>query len=121
MLMEWYEVKAAEQLETPGLLVYPERIEANIEAAIALAGGPERLQPHVKTHKLPQVVAMHRARGIDRFKCATIAEAEMLARAGAREILLAHQPVGPRIGRLRALARAFPHPQQFATLADDVE
>ena len=116
--MSWYHLQQPEAVETPALLVFPDRIAANIDAAIQLAGGPERLQPHIKTHKLPQVVQLHLARGITRFKCATIAEAELLAQAGAAEILLAHQPVGPRIDRLIALARAFPG-SQVATIVDD--
>lgn len=113
-----YPLAQPETLDTPALLVYPDLIAANIDAAVRLAGGADRLQPHVKTHKLPQVVALHLARGIRRFKCATIAEAEMLAKAGAAEVLLAHQPVGPRIGRLLALAAAFPA-TRFAPIIDD--
>ena len=40
---------------------------------------PKRLWPHVKTHKLPQLVRMQLSHGIRKYKCATIAEAEMLA------------------------------------------
>ncbi len=53
-----------------------------------------------KTHKLPQIVRMKLAKGITKFKVATIAEAEMVAAAGAADVLLAYQPVGPQIGRL---------------------
>jgi len=37
--------------------------------------------------------------GINKFKCATISETEMVAGCGAPDILLALQPVGPNIAR----------------------
>ena len=53
------------------------------------------LRPHVKTHKMPEIVRLQMKHGIGKFKCATIAEAEMTAECGAKDILLAYQPVGP--------------------------
>ena len=61
---------------------------------IDIAGGTARLWPHIKTHKMAEVVQMQIEAGIDRFKCATIAEAEMAAKAGAKTVGL-----GPRILR----------------------
>jgi D-serine deaminase-like pyridoxal phosphate-dependent protein len=75
---------------------------------IRIAGDGGRLRPHVKTHKTPEIVAMQLKHGIRRFKCSTIAEAEMTAAAGAPDVLLAMQPVGPAIPRFFALQRAFP-------------
>jgi D-serine deaminase-like pyridoxal phosphate-dependent protein len=46
--------------------------------------------------------------GINKFKCATISEAEIVARCGATDILLAMQPVGPNIERFFRLKQAFP-------------
>lgn len=37
--------------------------------------------------------------GITAFKGATIAEIELLASVGAKDVLLAYQPVGPKIDR----------------------
>ena len=62
---------------------------------IAIAGGTRRLRPHVKTHKMAEVVRLQMALGITKFKCATIAEAEMVADCGVLDVLLAYQPVGP--------------------------
>ena len=73
-----------------------------------VAGGVERLRPHVKTHKLPEVIRRQLVLGIRKFKCATIAEAEMLAECGCRDVLLAYQPVGPNIHRLWELAAPVP-------------
>ncbi len=116
---EWYAIANAAEVSSPAVLVYPDRIEQNIRRMIAIAGGPERLRPHVKTHKLAEVVQMHLAAGVSKFKCATIAEAEMTAQAGAADVLLAFQPVGPTADRLLALARKFPK-TRFGTICDDL-
>jgi D-serine deaminase-like pyridoxal phosphate-dependent protein len=85
---------------------------------IARVGSPARLRPHLKTHKLPQVIALQVSLGITKAKCATIAEAEMAARASATDILLAAQLVGPNVPRLLALQRTFPS-VAFSTICDD--
>jgi D-serine deaminase-like pyridoxal phosphate-dependent protein len=114
----WYEFVNVAEIDSPALLIYPERVEKNVRRMIAIAGGPERLCPHVKTHKLAELVQMQMAHGIMRFKCATIAEAEMVAQCGAEGVLLAHQPVGPKVHRLTQLIKSFPK-TSFATIADD--
>lgn len=103
---EWYRTISASDLPSPVVLVFRDRVNHNIEAAIEMAGGPDRLRPHVKTHKSAAVVALHRERGVTRFKCATTAEAEMLLAAGITDVLLAYQPVGPAVDLLCNLARA---------------
>src|SRR5262245_8191788 len=85
---------------------------------IEIAGGVERLRPHMKTNKLREVVRMHLDQGITRFKCATIAEAEMAAAAGAPDVLLAYQPVGPNVKRFAHLVETFSG-TQFAAVVDD--
>src|ERR1700761_3158251 len=116
--MEWYTINNIRQLDTPALVVYPDRVQENISRAIALAGDPGRLRPHVKTHKSPAVTRMMLDAGIRQFKCATIAEAEMLAVEGAPDVLLAYQPTGPKIDRLGAMIRKFPAPR-FSCLIDN--
>lgn len=78
-MQEWYEIDAIDQMDSPALVVYPKRILRNIEWAVQMAGGPDLLRPHVKTNKMAEVCRMMQDAGITRFKCATIAEAEMLA------------------------------------------
>ena len=114
----WYEISNADDIPSPALLFYTDRIEENISRMIRIAGGTERLRPHMKTHKSPDVVKLHVAQGITKFKCATIAEAEMVASCGAGEVLLAYQPVGPNAQRLCALIRKMPQ-TRFATVVDD--
>ena len=52
----WYLVKNSDEIITPGLLVYPDRIKQNIESMISLSGSPNRLIPHVKTYKMKEIV-----------------------------------------------------------------
>ena len=118
--MEWYELLNESQIDSPVLLVYPERIEKNIERMINIAGDPERLRPHVKTHKMAEIVKAQMHRGIRKFKCATIAEAEMLAQCDVPDVFLAYQPVGPKIQRLLTLIQTYPH-TQFSALVDNPE
>jgi D-threonine aldolase len=113
----WYEIENMDQLDTPALVVYPDRVRENIRLAIEMVGSPDRLRPHVKTHKSPAVTRLMLEAGIRRFKCATIAEAEMLALEGAGDVLLAYQPIGPKAARLATLIRKFPA-TSFACLID---
>ena len=85
---------------------------------LAIAGSPGRLRPHIKTHKLAPIVALQSAMGIAKCKCATLAEAEMAAGAGATDILLALQPVGPNQERLIGVVARFPK-VCFSTIVDD--
>jgi D-serine deaminase-like pyridoxal phosphate-dependent protein len=113
----WYRVNTRD-IPSPALLVYPSRIEENVRRMISIAGGPENLRPHVKTHKMSEVVSIMQKFGISKFKCATVAEAEMVARCGGKDILLAMQPVGPNIQRFFSLQQAFPE-SRFSVLVDD--
>jgi 3-hydroxy-D-aspartate aldolase len=114
----WWAIAEVGDIPSPSLVIYPDRAEENLRRMIAIAGDVERLRPHMKTHKLAPLIDAHVARGIRRFKCATIAEAEMVAGAGATDVLLAYQPVGPNVRRLVELARAFPA-VRFSAVVDD--
>ena len=111
----WYEIANIDQLDTPALVVYPDRIKENIRRAIGMTGDAARLRPHVKTHKSPAVTRLMLEAGIRTFKCATIAEAEMLAIEGAPDVLLAYQPIGPKVVRLAAPCRPFPATEHNST------
>jgi D-serine deaminase-like pyridoxal phosphate-dependent protein len=112
-----YRLPDADQLTTPSLVFYPELIRANIAAVIAAAGGPQRLRPHVKTHKTLEIVKLQLAAGVTKHKCATIAEAEMLAMAGTPDVLIAYPLVGPNPTRLAHLVQRFPG-TQFSSIVD---
>ena len=116
----WYEITNSEEVFSPGLVLYKDRIARNIEAMVRIAGDPERLVPHVKTHKMAEVIQMQLDAGINKFKCATIAEAELLADTGAKWILIAYQLVGPNAQRLLDLQEKYPE-VFFASLVDSLE
>ncbi|MDP6558036.1 MAG: D-TA family PLP-dependent enzyme [Pirellulaceae bacterium] len=103
-----YEINDASQILSPSLVVFLEILEANIDKMMAIAGSPERLRPHCKTHKMREVVRMQVARGVTRHKAATFAEAEMLASAGAKDVFLAYSLVGPNIGRAVRFRQQYP-------------
>ncbi len=115
----WYRIENIDEIDSPSLIIYPERVVANIRTAKRVIQDVTLLRPHVKTHKSPDAARLQISEGITKFKCATIAEAEMLALAGATDVLLAYQPVGPKIRRLRALTRRYPR-TTFACLVDDM-
>lgn len=115
---KWYAITNTGDIITPCLVVHPTRIEENIKTMIAMAGGTQYLRPHIKTHKMAEIIQLQRKYGIDKFKCATIAEAELLGGCGAKDILLAMQPVGANIERFFKLMAEYPG-STFSTLVDN--
>lgn len=109
LTLPWSALRNAEDIASPALLIDEARMDRNIASMLSIAGDPGRLRPHLKTHKLPEVVQRQVRAGISKAKVATIAEAEMAAVHGVRDILLALQPVGPAAHRLARLAAE--HPQ----------
>lgn len=116
----WYEVSNINEVPSPSILVYPDRIDFNLRMMIDQAGDVCKLRPHVKTHKLPEVVRMKLAHGITKFKTSTIAEAEMVASQGGPDVMLAYQPVGPNVPRLIKLIQTYPQ-TRFSALVDCVD
>ncbi len=114
----WHQVENLNEVSSPSLLVYPDRIESNIKKMIDIAGSVDKLRPHVKTHKMAEIVKLQMKYGIYKFKCATISETEMVARCGAADILLAIQPVGPNIGRFFKLKQEFKN-SKISCIADN--
>lgn len=117
-MSEWYSINTIDQLDSPALVVYPDRVKENIRILKQFVPDVNRLRPHVKTNKCAEVCKLMKDEGIYKFKCATIAEAEMLAMIGAPDVLLAYQPVGPRGVRLSQLIKKYPS-TQFACLIDN--
>src|SRR5437867_239507 len=115
--MEWYEIENIDTIDSPALVVYKERVQKNIELLKSLKD-VEHLRPHVKTNKIAEVNKMMLDEGITKFKCATIAEAEMLAMINAPDVLLAYQPVGPKVQRLLQLVKTYPS-THFSCLIDN--
>lgn len=114
-----YNLQEPESIISPQLIYYKDLLEENIKKIIDCAGDVNRLWPHVKSHKMIEMVKMQQSHGINRFKCATIAEAEMLGDAEAKDILLAYPVVGPNKQRFLALMKTFPK-SHFWAIGDDL-
>lgn len=114
----WYKVSNESEIASPALLIFTERVDANLQLMLKIAGSPARLRPHVKTHKLGQLVARQLALGITKFKTSTIAETEMCALENAPDVLLAFPPAGPNILRFCELVKRFPK-TRLSVIADN--
>lgn len=115
--MDWYHFSGAADVASPALILYRERIEENLRHMLAIACDPARLRPHVKTHKIAQLIERQVALGITKYKASTIAEVEMCAAAGAADVLLAYPTIGPNAVRICTLAQRFPA-VKFSALTD---
>jgi len=116
---EWYVIQDINKLDTPALVIYPERVKQNINVLKGMVDKPSRLRPHVKTYKNKEATKLMLEAGITKFKCATIAEAEMLAMCKAPDVLLAYQPVGPKLERFVKLIKSYPG-TKFSCLVDNI-
>lgn len=103
----WYVIDNIASLDTPSLAIYPEWVRYNLNVLIESIDDIKRLRPHIKTHKSAEVIRYALEAGIKKFKCSTIAEAEVLGIEGAPDVLLAYQPVGPKSVRLARLTEQF--------------
>lgn len=104
---------------SPGIILFPERVEHNIDWIIKRVGGkPERLRPHIKTHKTREANEMMLKKGIHKFKCATIAEAELLGLSEAPDVLIAYQLSLSNLNRFKSLVQKYPK-TCFSCLVDD--
>ena len=97
-------------IDTPALLVDLPAMERNLETMADFFKNTEaKLRPHVKLHKATPVLAhMQLAAGRTiGVTCAKLSEAEIMARSGIRDILIANQVVGER--KIRRLVNLLPY------------
>lgn len=94
-------------IDTPALLLDIRALKANIEfLANYFRARHCKLRPHFKSHKCTTIAKMQMTAGAVGITCAKLGEAEVLADAGIRNILIANQIIGPmKIQRLVELAR----------------
>ncbi len=111
-----YTIENAEELISPQLIYYKDLFEANLDQIIKMAGGTDRLWPHVKTHKSLDMTKLQVSKGIKRFKCAQLAEVEMVCMAGAESAVLAMAPTGKVPERMYAMQQAYPATQIFGII-----
>src|SRR5205809_6272506 len=88
-------------LDTPALWVDLDVMEANIGRIVAACRAHGvGWRPHSKAHKTPEIAHKQIAAGAIGITCAKLGEAEVMAAAGIRDILIANQIVGAvKIGR----------------------
>ena len=115
---EWYHIKKVEEIDSPAFVVYIDRVKENIHTIKSMIDDVTRLRPHIKTHKTKEVSGLLLEAGISKFKCATIAEAELLGLTAAPDVLLAYQPVGPKLERFINLIRVYSS-TNFSCLVDN--
>lgn len=96
-----------EHIDTPALVIDLDMMEGNIRRmADFFADKTADLRPHTKTHKTPILAHKQIEAGAQGVTCAKLGEAEVMAAAGIRDILVANQVVGRiKINRLVALSR----------------
>ncbi len=107
------------EIDSPALVIFKSQVEQNIAYAVQMVGDVNRLRPHIKTHKSADVTKLMLEAGITKFKCATISEAEMLGECDAPDVLLAYQPVGPKVSRFVSVIKDYPN-TRYSCLTDDI-
>ncbi len=112
-----YVIRDTSAIFTPALLFYKDLIRQNIARAVEIAGAARsaaaarqdaqdaRNRPHGTRRRHPQAQVRHPRRGRD------------AGQAGAPDVLLAYNLVGPNCGRLARLIRTYPD-CRFSVLAD---
>jgi len=93
------------EVNTPALLLDIEAAERNVKKMAEFFEDKQcNLRPHCKTHKLPLIAQKQIEAGAIGITCATIKEAELMTKAGIKNILIANQIIGKtKIERLVSL------------------
>ena len=115
-------VKKIPDLSTPCLLLDLDRFESNLDKMSRFAKDHGvSLRPHAKTHKCVNIAWRQIEKGAIGISVATIAEAEVMARAGIHGLLLTAEMVGePKISRLIQLVAKTPDTMVVVDHADNV-
>ncbi len=98
-----------EHVATPCFVILEDGIKHNLKKTAEACGGIARLMPHVKTHRAPWIVKLSLDGGVTAFKCATVAEVEMVLDAGGKSVTWAYPTVNPaNVRRFVETARRHP-------------
>jgi D-serine deaminase-like pyridoxal phosphate-dependent protein len=115
-----------DEIPTPALLLDLDRFERNLaRMARHVKTTGKALRPHAKTHRCPEIARLQVAAGALGVACAKLGEAEVMARAGVRGLLITTEVVPPAsIRRLTRLVGEAPdtmvvvdHPDNVRALA----
>lgn len=116
--LDWYTIENCSTVDSPALLVYVDRVKTNIDMLKCNINDVSRLRPHVKTHKTMEVTRLMMDAGIHKFKCATLAEAEMLGSCQAPDVLLAYPLTDSRLRKYINIIKRFPK-TSFSGIVDN--
>jgi D-serine deaminase-like pyridoxal phosphate-dependent protein len=99
-----------DEIPTPALLLDLDRFERNLQKMAAhMKAAGKKLRPHAKTHKCPEIARRQIAAGAVGVCVAKVGEAEVMAAAGIRNLLITTEVVGrEKIGRLLGVLRRAP-------------
>jgi D-serine deaminase-like pyridoxal phosphate-dependent protein len=98
-----------DEIPTPALLLDLDRFERNLaRMAEHVRRAGKQIRPHAKTHRCPDIARRQIAAGALGVACAKLGEAEVMAKAGVRGLLITTEVVAPQaVARLvRLLADA---------------
>ncbi|WP_126425772.1 D-TA family PLP-dependent enzyme [Brevibacillus marinus] len=103
--METSDQTTVEQLDTPSLLLDLDVMEQNLKEIAQFAKQQGiRWRPHIKTHKCVEIARKQLAYGACGITVAKVSEAEVMAKAGIRDILIAYPLSSPlKLQRVAAL------------------
>jgi D-serine deaminase-like pyridoxal phosphate-dependent protein len=106
-------------VDTPALVIDLDAMEHNLRTMAAFfKDKPSNLRPHAKTHKSATIAQKQIALGAVGITCAKLGEAEVMAEAGVKDVLIANQIIGPvKIPRLIGLC----HHTRVTVAADSQE
>src|SRR5215469_3636364 len=120
----WYPQRAMTRAEipTPALVLDLDRFERNLQKMAAhVKGANKKLRPHAKTHKCPEIALRQVAAGAVGVCVAKVGEAEVMAAAGVRNLLITTEVVGPeKIGRLLGVLDRQPETMAVVDHPDNV-
>lgn len=85
------------EIETPSLIVNTNILQKNIENMANFTKNQNiNLRPHTKTHKCPEIAKMQIRDGAIGIAVAKVSEAEVMAKAGIKDIQIANEVVAPK-------------------------
>jgi len=106
-----------EEIDTPALLLNLDLFEANIlQMARYFSGVKANLRPHVKSHKTPIIAQKQIEAGAKGITCAKLGEAEVMAKEGIDNILIANQIIGEQ--KIRRLIKLTKHSDVIVAVTD---
>ena len=111
-----------DEIPTPALLLDLDRFERNLaRMAQHVRTAGKALRPHAKTHRCPDIAKQQVAAGALGVACAKLGEAEVMARAGVRGLLITTEVVpAASIRRLTRLVGEAPDTMVVVDHADNV-